>query len=103
MGVAEERTKAVPQRKPPQPALRGRLHEAMEIASQRGLLRGVRTQVVRGRMPEALVEQAKLKTGVQSDTELIELALANLAVADEYPEWLLAQRNTVAREIDLEF
>ena len=38
-----------------------------------------------------------------TNTELIELALANLAVADQYPDWLLSQRATVDKEIDLEF
>jgi hypothetical protein len=54
-------------------------------------------------MPEALVAKAKARTGVRSDTDLIELALANLAVADDYAEWLLSQRGTVGQEIDLEF
>ncbi|MGB8886500.1 MAG: hypothetical protein WCC87_07230 [Candidatus Korobacteraceae bacterium] len=53
--------------------------------------------------PDALVAKAKASTGVQSDTELIEVALANLAVADEYPDWLLAQRGTVNQDIDIEF
>jgi hypothetical protein len=54
-------------------------------------------------MPKALVRKAKAASGARSDTELIEIALANLAVADEYPEWLLSQKGTVAKEIDLEF
>jgi hypothetical protein len=53
-------------------------------------------------MPEALVARAKARTGVKSDTALIELALASLAVADDYPEWLLSQRASVSQEIDLE-
>jgi hypothetical protein len=39
---------------------------------------------VRGSMPSALVAQAKKKTGIQSDSKLIEAALANIAVADDY-------------------
>ena len=54
-------------------------------------------------MPEALVQKAKERTGIKSDTELIEIALANLAVADEYAEWLLSQRGTVNKDVDLEF
>jgi hypothetical protein len=54
-------------------------------------------------MPEALVARAKARTGVTSDTDLIQIALANLAVADDYPDWLLSQRATVDRNIDLEF
>ena len=81
----------------------GKLREVMVIAEEQGLLRGRRNQVVRGRMPKALVTQAKKRTGVISDTDLIELALANIAVADDYAEWLIARRGTVDREADLEF
>jgi hypothetical protein len=54
-------------------------------------------------MPLLLVEQAKKKTGIQSDSKLIEAALANLVVADEYGNWLLAQRGAVSADLDLEF
>lgn len=80
-----------------------RFHEALTIAQQTGLLRGARTQIVRGRMPEALVRKAKATSGARTNTELIEMALANLAVADQYPDWLLSNRGTVDKEIDLEF
>jgi hypothetical protein len=80
-----------------------RFHEALTIAQQTGLLRGAKTHIVRGRMPEALVRKAIAISGARSTTELIELALANLAVADQYPDWLLSQQGTVDKEIDLEF
>ncbi len=54
-------------------------------------------------MPEALVAKAKKRTGIDSDTELIEVALANIAVADDYADWLLSQRGTISGEADLEF
>ena len=81
----------------------GKLREVMVIAEEQGLLRGARNQLVRGRMPKALVAQAKKRTGVVSDTDLIELALANIAVADDYADWLLARRGTIDRDADLEF
>ena len=92
-------------RKQPRQGVRGstRLREIMVIAEQEGLLRGERTQVVRGRMPEALVSRAKKRTGIDSDTNLIEVALANIAVEDDYADWLLSRRGTVSREADLEF
>lgn len=80
-----------------------RLREIMVIAEREGLLRGERTQVVRGRMPEALVTRAKKRTGINSDTDLIEVALANIAVEDDYADWLLSRRGAVSREADLEF
>ena len=36
-----------------------KLRDVMVIAEKEGLLRGERTQVVRGRMPEGLVTKAK--------------------------------------------
>ena len=80
-----------------------RLRQIMAIAEKEGLLQGDRTQVVRGRMPEALVARAKKRTGLDSDTALLELALANIAVEDDYADWLLSRRGTVSREADLEF
>jgi hypothetical protein len=80
-----------------------KLREVMAIAEKEGLLRGERTQVVRGRMPLALVVRAKKRAGIDSDTELIEVALAHIAVADDYVDWLLSRRGTVSPEVDLEF
>jgi len=80
-----------------------KLREVMIIAEEEGLLRGERTQVVRGRMPKELVARAKKRTGIDSDTELIEIALANVAVEDDYADWLLSRRGVVGREADLEF
>jgi hypothetical protein len=75
----------------------------MTIAEHEGLLSGERTQVIRGRMPRALVARAKNRTGIASDTDLIQIALANIAVADDYTDWLLSQRGTISDEVDLEF
>lgn len=80
-----------------------KLIEVMVIAEKAGLLGGERTQVVRGRMPEALVSQAKKRTGIKSDTQLIEVALANIAVEDDYADWLLSRRGVLHGEADLEF
>src|SRR5262245_4170232 len=80
-----------------------RRREIMDIAEREGLLGGERTQVVRGRMPAALVTRAKKRTGINSDTDLIEVALAKIAVEDDYAEWLLSRCGAVSREADLEF
>jgi hypothetical protein len=80
-----------------------KLREVMTIAEREGLLAGERTQVIRGRMPRALVARAKNRTGIASDTDLIEVALAHIAVADDYADWLLSKRGAVTPEVDLEF
>lgn len=81
----------------------GSLREVLTIAEERGLLSGSRTHMLRGRMPVGLVQQAKLKSGISSDSKLLEAALANLAVSDDYAQWLLARRGTINPELDLEF
>lgn len=80
-----------------------RLQDVLVTADRAGLFKGTRTKVVRGRMPEALVNKAKARTGIKSDTDLLEVALANLAVADDFPEWLLSQKATINKDLDLEF
>jgi hypothetical protein len=59
--------------------------------------------MIRGRMPEGLVAQAKQRTGITSDSKLLEAALASLAVADDYADWLISQRGTIDPALDLEF
>jgi hypothetical protein len=75
----------------------------LAIAAEHGVLGGGRTVIVRGRIPSLLVEKAMKKTGIQSASKLIEAALANIVAADDYADWLLAQRGTVSRDLDLEF
>jgi hypothetical protein len=75
----------------------------MLLAEKEGLLRGKRTQFIQGRMHQALVARAKKRTGINSDTELIEMALANLAVEEDYMDWLLSRRGAVSSGVDLEF
>jgi hypothetical protein len=79
------------------------LHSALSIAHEKGLLKGRRTRIIRGRMPEELVVEAKRKTGITSDSKLLETALANIVVADDYAEWLFSQRGTIDPALDLEF
>lgn len=79
-----------------------KFHDVLMIAEREGLLRRERTRVLRGRMPEALVSEAKKRTGIKSDTDLIEVALANVAVADDYSEWLLSRRGSVDPGVPLE-
>ena len=88
---------------PPRKASSRKFRDVLMLAEQEGLLRGERTTILRGRMPEALVSEAKKRTGIVSDTDLIEVALANIAVADDYAEWLLSRRGSVDSGLTLEF
>ena len=46
---------------------------------------------------------SKPKKRYPNDSKLIEAALSNIVVADDYAEWLLAQRGTVSKDLDVEF
>ncbi len=79
-----------------------RLCGALSIAEERGLLTGPKTLVLRSRLSPALVAEAKRKSGITSDSQLLEAALANIAVQDDYWEWLSSRRGSIDPDIDLE-
>jgi hypothetical protein len=81
----------------------GQFQQNLVFARGEGLLSGARNVSLQGRMPEKLVERARARAGVETDTQLIEVALANLAVADEYTTWLLSKRGSIGKDVELEF
>ena len=85
------------------PTANSELREILSLAKAKGLLSGTRSKTVRGRMPVELVAEAKLRSGITSDSKLLEAALANLALSDNYGKWLIANRGTINPDLDLEF
>src|SRR5215469_6978039 len=57
----------------------------MKAAERSGLLKEKSSRIA-GRVSPALVEQAKKRTGIQADTDLIAFVLANVALEDEFAE-----------------
>jgi len=72
------------------------------VCGEHGLLRHGKTIVIRAACAGA-GRAREGETGITSDSELIEAALASLAVADDYAEWLIAQRGRIDPAVDLEF
>ncbi len=52
---------------------------------------------------QPLIERAKQRTGINTDTDLIEFALANLALDDEFSETFKKVRGTVDPNLKLGF
>jgi hypothetical protein len=75
---------------------------ALEAARADKLLDGEKTHVLSARLTEALVAAAKERTGITSDTKLVELALASLAVGDTFGEWLIAQGGRLPADFDID-
>lgn len=74
----------------------------MGEARNAGLVGGPKDAIIRGRVSKALVKAAKKRAGVSSDTELLEVALSNLALADDFGEKFLKRKGTVDPDLDLE-
>ena len=75
---------------------------ALESARSAGLLGGARSARVAGRVPAGLVAAAKKSAGLSSDTDLIEVALARLALEDDFGAKLVRDKGTLPRDIDIE-
>lgn len=58
---------------------------------------------IAGRVSPELIERAKARTGLRSDTELLEFALANVAVEDDFAQVFRDLKGTVNPDLDLGF
>jgi hypothetical protein len=76
---------------------------ALDAARAGNLLTGDKTHVLSARLNEALVSAAKERTGITSDTQLVELALASLAVGDDFGEWLVTQGGQLSADFANDF
>jgi hypothetical protein len=72
-----------------------------EAAQQAGLLEG-QTSRVQARITQSLLTAAKERSGIASDTELLEYALAKVAIEDDFGAKLVGRKGRVPQDIDLE-
>jgi hypothetical protein len=72
----------------------------MSAARQSGLLQE-KSGRIGGRVSPALVEKAKARTGIETDTDLIEFALASIALEDKFAAVFKAVRGTVDADVKL--
>ena len=66
-----------------------------------GLLGEAKNMRLSGRVPAGLIEAAKKRAHVSSDTELLELALSRLALEDDFGARLVRRKGSVPADIDL--
>jgi len=74
-----------------------------EQARAAGLLGSAKDARVSGRVSATLIEAAKQRAHVASDTELLEIALSRLALEDDFGVKLLRRKGAIAPSVDLEF
>lgn len=80
----------------------GRFETVMQAAERSGLLKDKSSRIA-GRVSAALVRQAKKHTGIETDTDLIAFALANIALEDNFAETFKAARGKVDAGLKLGF
>jgi hypothetical protein len=95
-GAIKTRKKAAKARENP------RQRAMLESAKQFGLLEGASSRIA-ARIRKSLIDPAKANSGIKSDTELLEYALACVALEDDFAQKLLARAGSIPKDIDLEF
>ena len=74
----------------------------IKAAENSGLMRE-KSSRIGGRVSAALIEQAKKQTGIEGDTDLIEFALANVAITDDFSKVFKESRGKVDPILKLGF
>ena len=88
--------------KAPAPRENPRRNAVLKTARDAGLLAGESSRIA-GRIRKPLIDAARARSGIKSDTELLEYALACVALEDDFGQKLLARRGRGPEDIDLEF
>lgn len=78
-----------------------RIQHARQTLAQAGLLEGGKDTRVTVRLQGALLDAARRRTGIQSESALVSAGLALLAAGDDYGAWLVAQRGGLSDDFDL--
>jgi hypothetical protein len=84
------------------PTSTGRFDAVMKAAANSGLLKD-KSSRIGGRISPALLRQAKERTGIETDTDLIEFALANIALEENFANAFMQSRGKVDRNLKLGF
>jgi len=79
-----------------------RRRQVVETARAAGLLAGSKDQLG-ARVAQHLLRAAKAKSGISGNTDLVEYALAKVALEDDFGAWLVAQKGSISPDLDLEF
>ncbi|MGA9581545.1 MAG: hypothetical protein WBR13_06215 [Allosphingosinicella sp.] len=85
-----------------QVGLGARVAATLSAAAAAGLTAGSKGKRVSGRAHERLFAAAAERSGLEG-SELIEYALAKVALEDDFAAKLLAREGKVGRDLDLEF
>ena len=84
-------------------APRSRNRHVLEQARASALLGSIKDARLSGRVSARLLEAAKRRAQVTSNSELIEIALARVALEDDFGPRLIRRKGSLPADLDLEF
>lgn len=85
----------------PDIVLRTEIAGAVKLAGAKGLLQEPSNVRISTRLPPALVDVAKKRSGIKKDSELIKAALALMVGHDDFITWFLENRGKLSDEFEL--
>jgi hypothetical protein len=78
------------------------LVEAVMVDAEKQGFLATKDSRITARLSRKLIDAAKLKTGIKSDSELVKYAIAQIATEDPFKKAFRELRGTVDPDIDLE-
>jgi hypothetical protein len=78
-----------------------RLSFAFVELERSGALAGARSKKLSTRVDPGLIEAARRRTGLRSDSDLINAALAMIAAGDDFGAWLVKQSGRLPEDFEL--
>jgi hypothetical protein len=84
------------------PMTSARIKFALSTLMAKGQLTGARTKRLSTRVDPGLIKAARSKTGLNSNSELVNAALAVLAMPDDFGPWFAAQAGRLPKDFELE-
>lgn len=77
-----------------------RVEATLSTAAATGLTKGIKGKQLSGRVHEMLFEAAAARSGLRG-SELIDYALAKVALEDDFADRLMAREGSIGRDVDL--
>ena len=85
----------------PDELLQAKVKFARRSLENRGVLSGSQSKRLSARVDPGLVVEAKRRSGLKSDSELVSAALALMAGDDNFGAWLIAQKGRLSKDFEL--
>ena len=78
-----------------------RLKFALAELERAGILAGARSKKLSMRVDPGLIDAARQRTGLHSDSDVINAALAVIAAGDDFGTWLVTQAGRLPEDFEL--